>query len=284
MVDDTVLCPAWLTALIKAGYRPYIATSRKLLSSLNTKPFGVEADIFLMEEPSHAPFLEAYLLSNSLSFSSPNMKMPHWVLIDCALMQTAVVGFTVPVGHVPEELLAYFREDKKIDFAKLDRIPVSGQISATNIDQNSMTGISLFSLGRQLKNAGKLGLYTKTLSLETYRARSFATYYGIAQYNNPSLKVHGRFAPEMEIYQSTVLLHAMREMTFVYKMTLDYNPNTIDQPLPEQEPDFWLNAYDTDKKHEIAARTASGERAIIVPPFSVQRDESVFLPIVMKKN
>lgn len=283
MPNSPIAPPSWLSALLSAGYRPYIATSRKLLPFLDTSPFGVEADIFVMDDPDAAPFLEAYLLSNSLSFASPNLKMPHWVLIDCALMQTAVVGFTLPPDQVPDELLAYYREDKTIDFAKLRRVPVSGQISSTNIDQNSMTGISLFSLGRQLKNAGKLGLYTKTLSLQVYQARNYETYYGIAQYNNPSLKVHGRFAPEMEIHQATVLLHPMREMTFIYKMKLDYDAATIDKSLPEQTPDFWLNAYDTDKKREIAARTAGGERAIIVPPFSMQRDESVFLPIVMKK-
>ena len=57
--------------------------------------------------------LEAYLLSNSLSYESPNLKMPHWVLIDCVLMQTAVVGFTIAKSAVPEELLSTIGATRK---------------------------------------------------------------------------------------------------------------------------------------------------------------------------
>lgn len=275
--------PHWLNALLARHFRPYIATSRKLLPHLNTKPFGVDADIFLMDDADDAPFMEAYLLSNSLSFSSPNLKMPHWVLIDCALMQTAVVGFTLPKADVPSDLRAYYEKDEKIDFTRLSRIPVSGQISATNIDQASMTGISLFSLGKQLHHAGKLGLLTKTLSLEVYGARRFPAYYGIAQYHNPSLRVHGRFTKCMEIHQPIVLLHPMREMTFIYKMALDYDAHTIDTAEHETvEPTFWLNAYDTEQKRVMEHGIKNGKRYIIAPPYSVTRDENTLIPIIEK--
>ena len=279
----TATTPAWLSELRRKGYQPYIATTRRLLPSLNIKPFGDDVTIYLMDEVSDAPFLEAYLLSNSLSFESPNLKMPHWVLIDCVMMQSAVVGFTLPVSAIPDALLHYYKEDKNIAFDKLTHIPVSGQISATNIDQKSLTGISLFSLGKHLTTAGKLGLYTKTLALEVYGARNYETYYGIAQYDNPSLRVHGRFTTEMEIHQPIVLLHPGKERTFIYKMKLNYDPMNPDSERTAQNPTFWLDAKDTAKKQAMAEQMKQGKRFIIAPPFSVQRDGGTFLPIIEKE-
>lgn len=276
--------PEWLKALREHGFRPYIASSRKLLPHLNLRPFGQDdVELFLMDEIDHSPFLEAYLLSNSLSFESPSLKMPHWVLIDAVLMQSAVVGFTLPIDMVSEELLRHYRHDENIDFAKLNRLPVSGQISATNIGGESMTGISLFSLGRHLKNAGKLGLFTKMMALEVYRARDYETYYGIAQYDNPSLRIHGYFTNEMEIHQPIVLLHPRKEMTMIYKMRLQYDPYNVEKLQGKAEPSFWLDAADTDKKRAMQDGIRQGKRYIIAPPISVQRDESVYLPIIEKE-
>jgi hypothetical protein len=281
--------PEWLTRLKEKGFRPYIATSRKLLPHLNVAPFGHKASLYLMDEPDDGVFLqayfllEAYLLSNSLSYESPNLKMPHWVLIDCVLMQTAIVGFTLPTESLPDELLAYYRQDERITLDKLDRIPVSGQISATNIGDDSMTGISLFSLGRRwLKSEQRLGLFTKALALEVYRASGRDLYYGITQYDNTSLRIHGRFTSEMEISQPMVLLHPGKEMTFIYKMKLDYDPANPGKILPEPEPTFWLNAHDTEKKRAMQQGIKNGKRYIIAPPFSVRREGAIHLPIIEK--
>jgi hypothetical protein len=282
--------PEWMLRLKEKGFKPYIATSRKLLPFLNTKPFGQTAALYLMDDMEDSSFLqayfllEAYLLSNSLSFESPGLKMPHWVLIDCVLMQTAIVGFTLPTESLPDELLDFYKADERIDFNKLERIPISGQISASNIDNQSMTGISLFSLGRKwLKSEQRLGLYTKALALEVYKAKQYDTYYGITQYNNTSIKIHGRFTNEMEISQSTVLLHPGREMTFIYKMKIDYDPHNPNKVLKEPEPTFWLNANDTAKKREIQNGIRNGKRYIIAPPFAERRDGVVHLPIIEKE-
>lgn len=289
MVKTDQQTPGWLTGLIDKGFEPYIATSRKLVPYLNTTPFGQKATVYVMDEMNDDSFmeayflLEAYLLSNSLGFESPNLKMPHWVLIDCVLMQTAVVGFTVPKSAVPEELLSYYRADQKISLDKLTRIPVSGQISSSDIGGKTMTGSSLFSLGRRwLGGVERLGLYTRTLAFEVYNAKAYDAFYGITQYDNMALRIHGRFTHEMEITQPVVRLHPGKEMTFVYKMKLDYdpqNPNKLQAPV---EPTFWLNATDKDKKYEMQQNIKKGKRYIIAPPFSIQRDGGIFLPIIEK--
>lgn len=282
--------PDWLLKLIDKGFEPYIATARHLLPHLNTTPFGQKAKIYLMDEVENSSFLEAYfmleayLLSNSLGFESPNYKMPNWVLIDCVLMQTAVVGFTAAKSVLPDELLDYYRADERIELDKLQRIPISGQISSPNIGAKSMMGISLFSLGRRwLNNEKNLGLYTKTMSLEVYNAKNYDCYFGIAQYDNPSLKIHGQFGHEIEIDQPMVPLHPGKDMTYIYKMKIDYDPYHPGKKITDVKPDFWLNARDIDKKREMQEGIRKGKKYVIVPPFWVKRDDGIFLPIVEKK-
>ncbi|MGE3623015.1 MAG: hypothetical protein AB7H77_03955 [Bdellovibrionales bacterium] len=277
--------PAWLMTLQSAGYLPYISTSRRLLPFLDTSPFGEKANIFLMENDEHGPFHEAYLLSNSLSFKSPDLKMPHWVLIDCALMQTAIVGFMKACKDLPESLLSHYRNDPGIDLDRLDFIPVSGQISSPSVGGESFVGISLFSLAKSIpEGPSQLGLYTKALALEVYRAARQSHYYGIAQYNNPSLKIHGRFTPRLEIHQPMVPLHPGKDMTLIYKMTVDFDPHRLDEPPSEAgEPTFWLNARDISGKNRMQAGIADGKRYVIMPPFSVKRSGEIFLPIKEEK-
>ena len=274
--------PQWLIDLEKKGFTPYIATSRKLLPFLNTAPFGKEIKTYLMDEPDDTPFLEAYLLSNSLSFGGINMKMPNWVYIDFVLMQTAVAGFSLPVGSVRKDLLDEYKKDASINFDALTQIPISGQTSGINFDKKTLSGVSLFSMGKRIGYAGKLAVYTRTLAFEIYRARSFEAYYGVTQYDNPALRVHGRFTKEMEISQPIVLLHTHKEMAFSYKVQLDYDPADPIKEHPEIKPTFWLNATDTAKKSAMAEGIKQGKRYIIVPPFSVQKDGGILLPIVEK--
>lgn len=275
--------PEWLEKLLEKGYQPYIATSRHLLNSLNTTPFGYPISLHLLDDERQTPFYEAYLLSNALSFSSPDLRMPHWVMIDCALMQSAIVGFTKAVKDIPDALLKHYEDDPRIDLSRLDRIPISGQIASPAAAQGSYVGISLFSLGQQIAGEKQIGLYTKALALEVYRVRGSGTFYGITQYDNPALKIHGRFSSSMEIEQAMVPLHPRKDMTLVYKMNVDFNPYTLEQPIPEQFPTFWLDAKDVEMKTKMQARLRQGSRYRIAPPFAVHKNGDVYLPIVEEK-
>jgi len=272
--------PEWLLTLLQKGYEPYIATSRHILDALTVAPFGYPVPLYLLDDENQIPFYEAYLLSNSLSFSSPDLKMPHWVMIDCALMQSAIVGFTRAIDDVPPELLAYYEKDPRIDITKLERIPVSGQIASPAATHGSFVGISLFSLGQQLGGDKRLGLYTKALALEVYNARQSGTFYGIAQYDNPALKIHGRFSSKMEIEQAMVPLHPRKDMTLIYKMNIDFDPYSIEDAPTHKEPTFWLDATDKVMKAKIQEGLRQGRRYQIAPPFAMQRDGSIVLPII----
>jgi hypothetical protein len=280
IIETANCCPRWFKVLLDKGYEPYIATSRHLLDSLNTGVFGYPISLHLLDDESQVPFHEAYLLSNSLSFSSPDLKMPHWVMIDCALMQSAIVGFSRAIEDIPAEILKHYENDPRIDLSKLKRIPVSGQIASPGTSQGSFVGISLFSLGQQIAAERQLGLFTKALALEVYRAGRRGTFYGIAQYDNPALKIHGRFSTKMEIEQAMVPLHPRRDMTLIYRMNIDFDPYRIEERPPERSPTFWLNAKDREGKARIQSGIREGRRYQIAPPFAVLRGGEVFLPII----
>lgn len=277
--------PEWLKRVLDSGYEIYIAGSERLLPLMNTHPFGVKAHCYTLENPDHQMFHEAYLLSNSLSFRSPDLKMPHWVLIDCVLMQTAIVGLMKPKKDVPEEFLHFYRSDRYINFDKVDYIPITGQIASPAIDGQSLVGISLFSLASRVYGEKGMGFLTKALALEVHGHERYPLYYGIAQYNNPALRIHGRFASEMGIHQAIVPLHPGREMTMVYKMNIDFDAFTLKTgtSVPQRDISFWMKADDTAAKLRMQDGMKKGKAYVIAPPYSVTRDDGIYLPIIEKE-
>lgn len=278
LAEKSEMPPPWLDELAQNGLVPYIATSKHLLSSFNLNPFGIELQSFVMEDDASRAFLEAYLLSNALSFKTPEYKMQNWVFVDCVLLQQSIVGFMKKKEDIPPDLLKHFENDPCVDLSALTHIPLSGQIDAEAAD-DSLVNYSLFSLGREAGGIKNLGLFTKLLSLEAHRAQG-KEYRIIAQYDSPSLKVHGRISSSMEIEQPMVPLHPGKDMTLVLKMNVGYDAHAI-QTLPTSiTPSFWLNAHDIETKKTMQDGIQNGKSYIIAPPFSVTRSDGVFLPIV----
>lgn len=274
--------PAWLQNLIAQGYIPYIATAEYLLPSFNLAPFGQKTPVYLMENPEHGAFHEAYLLSNALSFK--DLKMPHWVLIDCALMQTAVVGFMKARDALPDGFLNHYRNDPSIDLDRLEYIPISGQVSSPTAGGKILSGFSLFSLSSSIGGPKDLGLYTKALAFEVYRAASYDWFYGTAQYDNPAVKRHGRFSSRMEIVQPMVPLHPRTDMTFIYRMKVDYDPQRLAEIPTKIEPTFWMKANDIAAKMRMQNGLKEGKRYYIAPPFAETRDGQIYTPIIEEKT
>ncbi|MDD3287575.1 MAG: hypothetical protein PHX43_01025 [Alphaproteobacteria bacterium] len=270
--------PDWLLSLMNHGYMPYIATSERLLPHFNMKPFGIDLCPFVMERQENKDFLEAYLLSNSLSFKSPNYKMPGWVYVDCVLLQESVVGFMKLKEEIPKELLLHYQNDAAIDCDFLEYIPVSGQVDAQAVD-GSLVNFSLFSLGREVDGFKNLSLYTKLLSLETHGAKGKECRV-IAQYDNPAIKTHGRASLSLEIEQPMVPIHPGKDMTLILKMSVNYDSESVDVPQTSIAPTFWLNANDIEAKHRMQEGIKNGKQYFIAPPFSVTRDDGIFLPII----
>lgn len=278
----------WLSELLDAGLVPYVATSGEYLKHFDLSLFEGREVVKLLENAQDRNFHEAYLVSNSLAFGNPDLKMPNWVYIDCVLMQSAVVGFAIPVDKAPGHLLDLYEKDPWVDVDKLDYIPVSGQIAALGADGKRFVGFSLFSLRRQIEelNVHKLAHKTKYAALSVLRADKAESFVGISQYDNKALLTHTLFGEKMYIEQATVPLHPLHDMSFIYKMKIDLNEDRIFGKLPEKAAayDFLLKSDDHVKKLEIQERMRAGEKFYIMDPVHIRKDDGLYLPIKIEKD
>lgn len=278
----------WMSELLDAGLMPYVATSEKYLDYFDYSLFGGCEIVKVMENEDHRNFHEAYLVANSFAFGNPDLKMPNWVYIDCVLMQTAVVGFALPVDKAPVHMIDYYEKDPWVDISKLDYIPVSGQIASLGVDGKRFIGFSLFSLRRQIAHLDihKLAHKTKYAALSTIRADKAESFVGISQYDNKALTTHTRFGKKMYIEQATSPLHPLRDMSFTYKMKIELDEDRILGDL-KQDPsgyDFLLKADDIAKKNEMQKRMRSGERFYIMDPVHIKKEDGLYLPIKVEKD
>ncbi len=278
----------WLEELYDKGLHPYIATSENLLPYFDLSLFEGREILRLLEDPGHRNFHEAYLVSNSLAFGNPDLKMPNWVYIDCVLMQSAVVGFAMPKDQAPDTLVDFYEKDPWVDIGKLDYIPVSGQIAALGIDGKSLTGFSLFSLRRQLQslNVPKIAHMTKYIALSAYRAEKIGHFRGISQYDNKALLTHALFGEKMYIEQPMMPLHPLRDMSFTYGMDVKLDEEKIfGESARENRPyDFLMRADDRAMKQEMQDRIRAGERFYIQEPIHIVKDGFIHLPVCVEKD
>jgi hypothetical protein len=277
----------WISQLLDEGLVPYISTSEHYLQYLDLSLFGGKEIIRVLENPEHRNFHEAYLVSNSLAFGNPNLKMQNWVYIDCVLMQSAVVGFAIPIDKAPATLVNHYEKDPWVDADKLDYIPISGQIASMGIDRRTLVGFSLFSLRRQIEhiNVHKLAHKTKYAALKVYRAEELDKYVGISQYDNKGLLTHTLFGKKMFIDQTTAPLHPLRDMSFTYSMKVDLDERRILDEMSQEVGgyDFLLKADDFKKKMEMQDRIKSGERFYIQDPVHIRKDDGLYLPIKIER-
>ncbi len=278
----------WMTELLDAGLVPYVATTEKYLDHFDFSLFEGREVVKLLEREDDRNFHEAYLVSNSLAFGNPDLKMQNWVYIDCVLMQTAVVGFAIPVDKAPPSLIDFYEKDPWVDIKTLDYIPVSGQIAAMGADGKRFIGFSLFSLRRQIGDLKihKLAHKTKYAALSVLKADKVESFVGISQYDNKALTTHTRFGKKMYIEQTTSPLHPLRDMSFTYSMKIELDENRIFGDLSDQstQSDFLLKSDDTAKKKEMQERMRGGEKFYILDPVHIQKDDGLYLPIKIEKE
>jgi len=266
----------WFQQLLDFGLRPYVATARHQLPALDMAAAGPDPLVVTLEDKAARPFHRAYNVANALAFGARDLTMPGWVYIDCVLMQTAVVGFAAPKGMLPKSLLMEFSPEAEA----LDWLPISGQTASPAIDGKTLVGFSLFSLRSYWPELPALGLATKAMALEVYKARGFDRFIGITQYDNPALAMHGRFGKSVEVVSARVPLHAQGDISLVYGMAVDFDPSALDAaPISEKTPDFWVDASDAASITRLEEGIAAGKRYFILPPFQVRQGQSVKLPI-----
>lgn len=273
-----------LEAIIGAGYRPFVASAAFLHPSFDLSPFGVETLVIDTSEASN-DFYDAYLQANALAFGV--LAMPEWVLTDCVLYQSAVVGFAAPRDMCPapylDALAAAGAHPERLDY-----VPVTGQIAGLTADAKTWFGFSLISHQRPkgdlqyqfpdgLDPQIRLATWTKALALEVYRARYFM---GLTQYANRAVATHGLFG-RMFLQEPVVWRHEKAMESFIYRMDVDFDISSFMQR--DDEPfDFLLDSGDSQLKLQLVERMKSGERFEIVAPFRIKSGDGIQLPIAVR--
>jgi len=264
--------------LASAGLTPFVATSRLVLEALDRTALGRSGHTYLLEREEDRPFHEAFRLANALGFTSAAAKMPEWVMVDCVLMQTAIVGFAIAKKRAPPNLLREFQDDSSFDLAEVDALPVSGQIAGSSLDGRSLVGFSLFSLRRYLSHVPALGMVTKALALQVYRAQG-RRFVGLACWDNKALSMQGRFGRPMKVESTTVPIYPAHYHAMTYSMVIDFDPDEMHERERPGRYDFLLRCDDEKKKHEMSHGQAEGHSYIIVPPYQIEKNNGIEIPI-----
>lgn len=137
--------------------------------------------------------------------SATALGMPRWVLLDCCLLPSVMVGFEAPRSAVPPAIAA------KLDpSGTLDWIAVSEYVGLPSVEQGRHIGISLFSL---VTGQG-LGVRSKAMGL---RALGSTELIGVTQYASPGVAVHMKFGP-LAVLNASVAVHSLPGETFTYRL------------------------------------------------------------------
>lgn len=189
---------------------PYALTPRRNLPFLDLEIFDDDELItFSVEDDENAEFCSILNNSNHDAFGGRGgMGMPLWVMLDCAILPSAVVGFMLPVEDTPDEILDKLNVDDDYE----GYVPISEYCGCPTVEKDAVSGFSLHS---QLPGQG-IATRTKALAMAIYGAR---TQIGVTQFYNPAIRVHVRFgAMEMMIHRPPV--HTYPEDSFVYRIEL----------------------------------------------------------------
>ncbi len=128
----------------------------------------------------------------------------------------------------------------------------------------------------------QLGYAAKLMSLKAYGCRRTL---GVAQFDNFALRIHTRFGA-LEIVEPHVPYHTCPENTFVYGC--DLRAGSVLDVLEkggvvddDRDPSFVLDARDTPRMLEMAAKTRAGtHRYWLLPPGAIRTEHGVQNPIL----
>ena len=189
---------------------PYVLTPRRNLPFLELDlDIDDDVEVIHVEDSEQAEFCSILNRSNHKAFGGRDaMGMPRWVMLDCAILPSAVVGFMLPVDDTPDEIL----DKLDIDDDYEGYVPVSEYCGCPTMEADCISGFSLHS---HLPGQG-IATRTKALALAVYGAR---TQIGVTQFYSPAIRVHVRFGA-MEMIMHRPSIHTYPEDSFVYRLEL----------------------------------------------------------------
>lgn len=219
--------------------------------ALDLSPFGVRATFHAAEK--RPDLVEKYRAANALAFPG-ELTLPGWVLSDLYLLPGALglLLCRASVLDVPTR--------KRLGLSPDDEAICAGYLAAPTVTPRAFIGVSLLSLVPKIL----AGAWVKALTLRMLGARRLR---GVAQWQNPSVRVHTRMGP-LRVVSAVPGTHEFRARSFVYESDLSREELWTAAMARRMNvpPTHKIRATDTDTLGALVEAAEGGETIYVVPP------------------
>ncbi|QSQ22264.1 hypothetical protein JY651_45275 [Pyxidicoccus parkwayensis] len=218
--------------------------------SLDLSPLGVPVHYLPAER--NLDLAAQYLALNQLAFGG--IGVPRWVLSDLYLLPGAIGLLRCPARMVKREV----RE--RLGLADEDPTIGAAYYAAPSVTPGLFIGVSLLSC---LPGTGAAP-WVKVLTLAMMRATRLR---GVAQWDNPSVRVHARLGP-LRLVGRVPGGHEYGERTFVYESDLSDGARVAEamERRLSLSPTRRVSVTDLPTLSGLLDRAEAGEELHLVPP------------------
>lgn len=218
---------------------------------LDLRPFGVRATFFAAEE--RPDLVERYRAANAFAFPGA-LTLPGWVLSDLYLLPGAIGLLLCRASalDVPTR--------KRLGLSPDDDAIAAAYFAAPTVVPRAFIGVSLLSLVPKIL----AGAWAKALTLRMLGAERLR---GVAQWQNPSVRVHTRMGP-LRVVSAVPGTHEFRARSFVYESDLT-NEGAWRAAMSRRgstTPNARIKATDEAALGALLADAEAGEPVFVVPP------------------
>lgn len=219
--------------------------------ALCLEPFGHAVEYFDAEK--HPDLVTLYREVNALAFPGA-LALPGWVLSDLYLMPGAIGLLTCEARFLDIPVR------KRLGLRPDDTAIAAAYLGAPTVHPGTFIGVSLLSLIPRVL----AGAWVKALTLRMLGARRLR---GVAQWQNPSVRVHTRMGP-IRVVSSVPGTHEFKAKSFVYESQLgdDSAWGLAMQRKVEMQIDAKIPGSDHDELGRVLDRAEAGESIYVVPP------------------
>lgn len=220
-------------------------------AAIDLHPFGCPVRYFEAER--HPGLVERYRAANLYSFPG-ELALPGWVLSDLYLLPGAIGLLLCPATELKPPVR------KRLELHPDDEAIAAAYLAAPSVTPGLFIGVSLISLLPGIH----AGAWVKSLTLKMLRATKLR---GIAQWSNPSLRVHTRMGP-IRIVSAVPGTHEFRARSFVYESNLADEALWADAMARKltSSPTRRIKSDDTAALTDLLERAEAGETILVVPP------------------
>ena len=241
--------------LLADGYGLMLVSNRAVLDHLELRPLGVPitpVDFLDVDQEAWkvADLMRVYNVLNETAFGEKGIPLQNWVMLDLGLLPSAFLLITLSAQRAAAALSTATRPLTRTVLgavmAEAERlghggpIPIAGYCAAPTPVPGGWVGWSLCSA------IPGLGTTAKGLALEAYGAQTLT---GVAQFCDPSLRVHRKFG-RMQVVSAIVDLHPVPH-TLIYR-------TEVHEDDPEQVPTMTMDCRDAEAQRDLQRRIDAG--------------------------